>query len=260
MSTFVPFVLRPFTAYLHVIYSPSLSLPYIYLITLQIIINIYRHFFPFIPILDLSPSELSSSSYVNGVPTLHLVAYSVNQKGRSEPTMLEDIAINEAEKRTGTSVVFGVFQHFFFYFFVFCSSLFSPSFVWSCFLLPCCWSIRTQWQTRRFVTIETFHCHLFRLICVSIVCVLTCNPPFLAWRYLPKRTMIRRLAENFSLLHCFTFALLANARPTLQSVSACWRRDKIRRNASDITSKFVGLKWFDENVVRTHETLYLHCW
>jgi hypothetical protein len=25
----------------------------------------------------------------------------VNQKGRSEPTVLEDIAINEAEKRTG---------------------------------------------------------------------------------------------------------------------------------------------------------------
>lgn len=45
--------------------------------------------------LDLLPSD----SYT---PTLHLVAYSVNQKGRSEPTVLEDIAINEAEKRTGT--------------------------------------------------------------------------------------------------------------------------------------------------------------
>lgn len=33
---------------------------------------------------------------------LHLVVYSVNQKGRSEATVLEDIAINEAEKRTGT--------------------------------------------------------------------------------------------------------------------------------------------------------------
>lgn len=32
---------------------------------------------------------------------LHLVVYSVNQKGRSEATVLEDIAINEAEKRTG---------------------------------------------------------------------------------------------------------------------------------------------------------------
>lgn len=59
--------------------------------------------------LDLSPSELSSSSsqssYGDGAPTLHLIAYSVNQKGRSEPTVLEDIAINEAEKRTGTYFV-----------------------------------------------------------------------------------------------------------------------------------------------------------
>lgn len=44
--------------------------------------------------LDLLPSD-------SFTPTLHLVAYSVNQKGRSEPTVLEDIAINEAEKRTG---------------------------------------------------------------------------------------------------------------------------------------------------------------
>lgn len=44
---------------------------------------------------DLLPSD-------SNTPTLHLVAYSVNQKGRSEPTVLEDIAINEAEKRTGT--------------------------------------------------------------------------------------------------------------------------------------------------------------
>lgn len=43
---------------------------------------------------DLLPSD-------SFTPTLHLVAYSVNQKGRSEPTVLEDIAINEAEKRTG---------------------------------------------------------------------------------------------------------------------------------------------------------------
>lgn len=49
--------------------------------------------------LPLRHSELlPSDSYT---PTLHLVAYSVNQKGRSEPTVLEDIAINEAEKRTG---------------------------------------------------------------------------------------------------------------------------------------------------------------
>lgn len=54
-------------------------------------------FLPF-PYTDLSPSE----SYIDAAPTLHLIAYSVNQKGRSEPTVLEDIAINEAEKRTGT--------------------------------------------------------------------------------------------------------------------------------------------------------------
>lgn len=62
-------------------------------------------------LLDLSPAELSSSpsshsSYIDdGAPTLHLIAYSVNQKGRSEPTVLEDIAINEAERRTGTCAV-----------------------------------------------------------------------------------------------------------------------------------------------------------
>ncbi|CRK88280.1 CLUMA_CG002059, isoform B [Clunio marinus] len=50
-----------------------------------------------IDLADLLPSD----SYT---PTLHLVAYSVNQKGRSEPTVLEDIAINEAEKRTGKKI------------------------------------------------------------------------------------------------------------------------------------------------------------
>lgn len=49
--------------------------------------------------LDLLPSD-------SFTPTLHLVAYSVNQKGRSEPTVLEDIAINEAEKRTGMNISF----------------------------------------------------------------------------------------------------------------------------------------------------------
>lgn len=58
------------------------------------------HLFFFFFRIDLSPSE----SYIDAAaaPTLHLRAYSVNQKGRSEPTVLEDIAINEAEKRTGT--------------------------------------------------------------------------------------------------------------------------------------------------------------
>ncbi|KAG4067835.1 hypothetical protein HA402_010521, partial [Bradysia odoriphaga] len=53
-----------------------------------------------IDLSDLSPSE----SYIDAAPTLHLIAYSVNQKGRSEPTVLEDIAINEAEKRTDGGV------------------------------------------------------------------------------------------------------------------------------------------------------------
>lgn len=87
--------------------------------SLHIKINNFFLFFFFLLLLylDLSPSELSSSSsssssaassssshssYSDGAPTLHLIAYSVNQKGRSEPTVLEDIAINEAEKRTGT--------------------------------------------------------------------------------------------------------------------------------------------------------------
>lgn len=62
---------------------------------------------------DLSPSSSSHSSYIDGVaPTLHLIAYSVNQKGRSEPTVLEDIAINEAERRTGTyAAIFLCFHH-----------------------------------------------------------------------------------------------------------------------------------------------------
>ncbi|ETN61505.1 hypothetical protein AND_006833 [Anopheles darlingi] len=50
-----------------------------------------------VPLFRIDLTELiPSESYT---PTLHLIAYSVNQKGRSEPTILEDIAINEAEKR-----------------------------------------------------------------------------------------------------------------------------------------------------------------
>lgn len=60
-------------------------------------------------IIDLLPSD----SYT---PTLHLVAYSVNQKGRSEPTVLEDIAINEAEKRTGMYTDSHLYNFFFFHF------------------------------------------------------------------------------------------------------------------------------------------------
>ena len=59
-------------------------------------------------ITDLLPSD----SYT---PTLHLVAYSVNQKGRSEPTVLEDIAINEAEKRTGMYIDSHLYTFILFY-------------------------------------------------------------------------------------------------------------------------------------------------
>uniref|UniRef100_A0A8W7PQB9 Ig-like domain-containing protein n=1 Tax=Anopheles coluzzii TaxID=1518534 RepID=A0A8W7PQB9_ANOCL len=51
-----------------------------------------------VPLFRIDLTELSPSEAYT--PTLHLIAYSVNQKGRSEPTILEDIAINEAEKRT----------------------------------------------------------------------------------------------------------------------------------------------------------------
>lgn len=52
---------------------------------------------------------------MDSTPTLHLVAYSVNQKGRSEPTVLEDIAINEAEKRTGMLSTFYYILQYLFY-------------------------------------------------------------------------------------------------------------------------------------------------
>ncbi|XP_062702021.1 uncharacterized protein LOC115257156 isoform X3 [Aedes albopictus] len=59
-----------------------------------------------VPLFRIDLSELiPSDSYT---PTLHLIAYSVNQKGRSEPTILEDIAINEAEKRTDGSDGFSI--------------------------------------------------------------------------------------------------------------------------------------------------------
>lgn len=64
-----------------------------------------KAFFSFLVHTDLLPSDSQA-------PTLHLVAYSVNQKGRSEAFVLEDIAINEAEKRTG------MFPFLFFFFFL----------------------------------------------------------------------------------------------------------------------------------------------
>ncbi|XP_055627743.1 uncharacterized protein LOC129769468 [Toxorhynchites rutilus septentrionalis] len=59
-----------------------------------------------VPLFRIDLSELvPTDSYT---PTLHLIAYSVNQKGRSEPTILEDIAINEAEKRTDRTDGFSI--------------------------------------------------------------------------------------------------------------------------------------------------------
>ncbi|XP_054082024.1 uncharacterized protein LOC105220719 isoform X1 [Zeugodacus cucurbitae] len=54
-----------------------------------------------IPIFRIDLSDLTSMDYYpDPNPALHLVVYSVNQKGRSEPIVLENIPINEAEKRT----------------------------------------------------------------------------------------------------------------------------------------------------------------
>lgn len=47
--------------------------------------------------LDLTPMDY----YPDAHPALHLVVYSVNQKGRSEPIVLENVPINEADKRSG---------------------------------------------------------------------------------------------------------------------------------------------------------------
>ncbi|XP_067623332.1 uncharacterized protein side-III [Eurosta solidaginis] len=54
-----------------------------------------------IPIFRIDLSDLTSMEYYpDPNPALHLVVYSANQKGRSEPIVLENIPINEAEKRT----------------------------------------------------------------------------------------------------------------------------------------------------------------
>ncbi|ALC46414.1 CG34113 [Drosophila busckii] len=49
-----------------------------------------------IDLTDLTPMDY----YPDAHPALHLVVYSVNQKGRSEPIVLENVPINEADKRT----------------------------------------------------------------------------------------------------------------------------------------------------------------
>lgn len=37
----------------------------------------------------------------DSIPFLHIVVYSLNQKGRSEPVLFENVPIIEADKRTG---------------------------------------------------------------------------------------------------------------------------------------------------------------
>ncbi|XP_030369945.1 uncharacterized protein LOC115620710 [Scaptodrosophila lebanonensis] len=49
-----------------------------------------------IDLTDLTPMDY----YPDAHPALHLVVYSVNQKGRSEPIVLENVPINEADKRS----------------------------------------------------------------------------------------------------------------------------------------------------------------
>lgn len=39
-------------------------------------------------------------------PTLHILLYAENQKGRSDVAVLEDIALKDAEKRTGNTVTY----------------------------------------------------------------------------------------------------------------------------------------------------------
>ncbi|XP_066996911.2 uncharacterized protein [Anabrus simplex] len=51
---------------------------------------------PDVPFFRLELADLLPAH----TPTLHIVLYAVNQKGRSEVTVLEDIALKDAEKRT----------------------------------------------------------------------------------------------------------------------------------------------------------------
>lgn len=54
---------------------------------------------------DLLPTTTTNELGVGGPPpTLRIAVYAQNAKGRSEVTVLEDIALNDAEKRTGMCV------------------------------------------------------------------------------------------------------------------------------------------------------------
>ncbi|XP_043654042.1 uncharacterized protein LOC122620578 isoform X1 [Drosophila teissieri] len=54
-----------------------------------------------VPVFRIDLSDLMPMDYYpDAHPALHLVVYSVNQKGRSEPIVLENVPINEADKRS----------------------------------------------------------------------------------------------------------------------------------------------------------------
>ncbi|XP_030239425.1 uncharacterized protein LOC115562305 isoform X2 [Drosophila navojoa] len=54
-----------------------------------------------VPVFRIDLSDLTPMDYYpDSHPALHLVVYSVNQKGRSEPIVLENVPINEADKRS----------------------------------------------------------------------------------------------------------------------------------------------------------------
>ncbi|XP_070851911.1 uncharacterized protein side-III isoform X2 [Drosophila suzukii] len=54
-----------------------------------------------VPVFRIDLSDLMPMDYFpDAHPALHLVVYSVNQKGRSEPIVLENVPINEADKRS----------------------------------------------------------------------------------------------------------------------------------------------------------------
>ncbi|KAM8705272.1 hypothetical protein ACLKA7_009694 [Drosophila subpalustris] len=57
-----------------------------------------------IDLTDLTPMDF----YPDAHPALHLVVYSVNQKGRSEPIVLENVPINEADKRSDGRMGFSI--------------------------------------------------------------------------------------------------------------------------------------------------------
>ncbi len=71
--------------------------------TKRLHINLTRHQSPIFRIDGTVFSEAEDS-------VLHLLLYSANPKGRSEAVIIEDIALNGAEKRTGTFFPNRIFQ------------------------------------------------------------------------------------------------------------------------------------------------------